>query len=92
MQEGTQGGRMKQIRVQLTPFKTPDIPLTVRELQQLRHTTQGGTFDVYPHSLLRRWGVLPLKGFKTEGFFPFFFSKSFSKPVEFIAHNSCQTV
>lgn len=49
-------GRMKQILVQLTPFTTPDIPLTVRELQQLRHTTPGGTFDVYPLSLLGRWG------------------------------------
>lgn len=56
---------MKQIQVQLTPFITPDIPLTVRELQQLRHTTPGGTFDVYPLSLLGRQGVLALKGFKT---------------------------
>lgn len=56
MQEDTQGGRMKQIQVQLTPFTTPDIPLTVRELQQLRHTTQGGTFDVYPLSLFGRRG------------------------------------
>lgn len=56
---------MKQIQVQLTPVTTPDIPLTVRELQQLRHTTPGGAFDVYLLSLLRRWGVLPLKGFKT---------------------------
>lgn len=56
MQEDTQGGRMKQIQVQLTPFTTQDIPLTVRELQQLRHTTQGATFDVYPLSLFGRWG------------------------------------
>lgn len=62
--EDTQGGSVKQIRVQLTPFTMPDIPLTVRELQQLRHTTQGAAFDVHPLSLLRGWGVLPLKGFK----------------------------
>lgn len=61
----TQRGRMKQIQVQLTLFTTPDVPLTVRELQQLKHTTPGGTFDVYPLSLLGMWGVLPLKGFKT---------------------------
>lgn len=48
----TRRGRMKQIQVQLTPFTTPDIPLTVKELQQLRRTTPGGTFDVYPLSLL----------------------------------------
>lgn len=48
---------MKQIQVQLTPFTTPDIPLTVRELQQLRHRTPGGAFDVYPLSLLGRLGV-----------------------------------
>ena len=56
---------MKQIHVQLTPFTAPDIPPTVSELQQLRHATLGGTFDVYPLSLLRRQGVLPLKGFRT---------------------------
>lgn len=64
-QTDTQRGRMKQIQVQLTPFTTVDIPLTARELKQLRHTTPGGTFDVYPLSLHGKWVVLPLKGFKT---------------------------
>lgn len=64
MQEDRRG-RMKQIQVQLTPFTAVDIPLTVRELKQLRHITPGGTFDVYPLSLLGRWVVPRLKGFKT---------------------------
>lgn len=64
-QADARGGGIKQIQVQLTPFTTQDIPLTVRELQQLRHTIPGGTFDVYPLSLLGRWGLPSLKGFKT---------------------------
>lgn len=82
---------IKQILVQLTPFTTPDIPLTVREPQQLRNTTPGGTFDVYPVSLLGRWGWLLWKGSK-QCAFPFSSSKSFSKPVEFISNNSCEAV
>ena len=45
----------------VNPLTSVDIPLTVWELKQLRRTTPGGTFDVYPLSLLGRWVVLPLK-------------------------------
>lgn len=65
-QTGAQTERIKQNQVQLTPFTTVDIPLTVRELKQLRHATPGGcVWCLPPLSFLSKRVALWLKGFKT---------------------------
>lgn len=72
-QAGAQTERIKQNQVQLTPFTTVDIPLTVRGLKQLRRATPGGAFDVYPPFLPRQEGAALTKRVQ---------NSVFSKPVE----------
>lgn len=75
---------MKQIKGQLTPFTAVDIPQTARELKQLRHTTPGGAFDVYPPFQPQRVGDTSSEK-EGEECFHSLLLKSLSKPAGFIS-------
>lgn len=75
---------MKQIKEQLTPFTAEDRPQTARELKQLRHTTAGGAFDVYPPFQPQRVGGASSEKEGRECFHSLLL-KSLSTPAGFIS-------